>query len=173
MSIAERNCSMTLMLHAGANPVEYDAPSRASTRQQLPATQHADPALPGGGPDRATSLGYYGHQIIEQHFGLTPDGMRFFGVLSLKSDYTGYSDMVGLRNSHDRKFPVGVSFGFAHVSSVTTSPSPAITSSSASHTANLKRRPSRPHRRDHRAASLSSARQQHRQLETLSGDAAH
>ena len=37
--------------------------------------------------------------------------MRFFGVLCLKSDYTGYSDMVGLRNSHDRRFPVGVSFG--------------------------------------------------------------
>jgi hypothetical protein len=29
----------------------------------------------------------------------------------VKSDYTGYTNMVGLRNSHDRKFPVGVSFG--------------------------------------------------------------
>lgn len=53
----------------------------------------------------------YGHQVTDEHFGVTPDHARFFGVLCLKSDYTSYTDMVGLRNSHDRKFPVGVSFG--------------------------------------------------------------
>src|SRR5437899_350776 len=100
---------MTLMLHAGANPVEYDAlraletPAATPTHIPIPHFRVVDLV--------AHSLGYYGHQIVEQHLGVTPDGMRFFGVLSLKSDYTGYSDMVGLRNSHDRKFPVGVSFG--------------------------------------------------------------
>ncbi len=100
---------MTLMLHAGANPVEYDAlraletPAATATHMPIPHFRVVDLI--------AHALGYYGHQVVEQHFGLTPDGMRFFGVLSLKSDYTGYSDMVGLRNSHDRKFPVGVSFG--------------------------------------------------------------
>jgi hypothetical protein len=97
------------MLHAGANPVEYDAlraletPAATATHMPIPHFRVVDLI--------AHALGYYGHQVVEQHFGLTPDGMRFFGVLSLKSDYTGYSDMVGLRNSHDRKFPVGVSFG--------------------------------------------------------------
>jgi hypothetical protein len=37
--------------------------------------------------------------------------MRFFGVLTRRSDYSGCTDMVGLRNSHDRKCPVAVSFG--------------------------------------------------------------
>lgn len=100
---------MTLMLHAGANPVEYDAlraletPPATATHVPIPHFRVVDLI--------AHSLGYYGHQVVEQNFGLTPDGMRFFGVLTLKSDYTGYTDMVGLRNSHDRKFPVGVSFG--------------------------------------------------------------
>jgi hypothetical protein len=29
----------------------------------------------------------------------------------LKSPYTGYDDMVGLRNSHDKRLPVGISLG--------------------------------------------------------------
>ena len=37
--------------------------------------------------------------------------MRFFGLLSLKSGYGGYEDTVALRNSHDKKFPVGIGFG--------------------------------------------------------------
>ena len=100
---------MSLLLHAGANPVEYDAlrvletPRATATHVPIPHFRVVDLIT--------HSLAYYGHQVVEQHFGLTPDDMRFFGVLSLKSDYTGYSDMVGLRNSHDRKFPVGVSFG--------------------------------------------------------------
>ncbi len=100
---------MTLCLHAGANPVEYDAlraletPPSTATHVPIPHFRVVDLI--------SHALGYYGHTVTEQHFGLTPDGMRFFGVLCLKSDYTGYNDMVGLRNSHDRKFPVGVSFG--------------------------------------------------------------
>jgi hypothetical protein len=37
--------------------------------------------------------------------------MRFFGVLTLRSPYTGYGDVVGLRNSHDKKFPIGIGIG--------------------------------------------------------------
>ncbi len=57
------------------------------------------------------SLGFYGHEIIREDYGVTPDGARFFGVLSLKSEYGDYSDTVGLRNSHDKRFPIGISFG--------------------------------------------------------------
>lgn len=100
---------MSLVLHAGASPVDYDGlrtletPPATATHVPIPHFRVVDLI--------AHALAYYGHTVTEQHFGLTPDGMRFFGVLSLKSEYTGYSDMVGLRNSHDRKFPVGVSFG--------------------------------------------------------------
>jgi hypothetical protein len=53
----------------------------------------------------------FGHSVGTEHYGETEDGMRFFGVLSLRSDYGNYVDTVGLRNSHDRRFPVGIAFG--------------------------------------------------------------
>jgi hypothetical protein len=100
---------LTLMLHAGAAPVEYDAlrelPTPPATQTHVPIPHYRVVDL------IAHSLAYYGHHVTDQHFGITPDGARFFGVLCLRSDYTGYTDMVGLRNSHDRKFPVGISFG--------------------------------------------------------------
>lgn len=95
------------MLHAGA--MSYDelrtleTPIAMPTHVPIPHHRVVDLI--------AHSLGYWDHQVTEQHFGLTPDGMRFFGVLCLKSDYTGYTDMVGLRNSHDRKFPVADDVG--------------------------------------------------------------
>lgn len=100
---------MTLMLHAGANPAEYGAlrelavPEATATHIPIPHFRVVDLV--------SHALGYYGHQVTEQHFGMTPDGARFFGVLYLKSEYTGYTDTVGLRNSHDKRFPVGISFG--------------------------------------------------------------
>jgi hypothetical protein len=41
----------------------------------------------------------------------TPDGMRYFGLLSLKSPYGDYTDTLGLRNSADKSFPIGIAFG--------------------------------------------------------------
>jgi hypothetical protein len=58
-----------------------------------------------------TTLGMYGHEIVGEHHGITEDGARYFGLLSLRSTYTGYEDTVGLRNSHDKSFPVGIGFG--------------------------------------------------------------
>lgn len=81
-----------MMLHAGANPVDYDAlrtlpvPDATATHVPIPHFRVVDLV--------AHSLGYYGHQVTEQHSGVTPDGARFFGVLCLKSEYTGYTDMV-------------------------------------------------------------------------------
>jgi hypothetical protein len=49
--------------------------------------------------------------VVEEHHGLTEDGARYFGLLSLRSTYGDYADTVGLRNSHDKRFPVGLAFG--------------------------------------------------------------
>jgi hypothetical protein len=58
------------------------------------------------------TLSFYGHEVTEDNHGVTPDGMRYFGLLSLRSTYGGYEDTIGgLRNSHDKKFPIGISFG--------------------------------------------------------------
>ena len=100
---------MTLMLHAGAESIHYgdlkllDTPQPTATHVPIPHYRFVDLVL--------HSLMYFGHQLDEQYHGVTPDGMRYFGVITLRSNYTGYTDMVGLRNSHDKSLPVGIAFG--------------------------------------------------------------
>lgn len=98
-----------LMLHAGAQPVEYgalrqlDIPRATDTHVPIPHHSVVDMVK--------YSLGFFGHEIVGEDYGITPDGARFFGVLSLRSEYGDYTDTVGLRNSHDKHFPIGISFG--------------------------------------------------------------
>lgn len=100
---------MTLMLHAGAKPVEYaelqllETPHGTSTHVPIPHYRVVDIVR--------HMLAFYGHQVAEEHHGVTEDGNKYFGVLSLKSTYGDYTDMVGLRNSHDKSMPVGLAFG--------------------------------------------------------------
>lgn len=100
---------MSLMLHAGAKPIDYDGlralttPPGTATHVPIPHHRVVDLA--------AYSLSYFGHEIVERHFGVTEDGNRFFGVMTLKSPYGDYADTIGLRNSHDKSFPIGIGFG--------------------------------------------------------------
>lgn len=98
-----------LMLHAGAQAVDYDA---LKALQVPEATDTHVPIAHSAVVDMVKyALGYYHHEIVGEDYGVTPDGARFFGVLSLKSEYGDYTDTVGLRNSHDKRFPIGISFG--------------------------------------------------------------
>lgn len=100
---------MTLMLHAGANEIEFGALRELETP---PATQTHVPVDHHRVVDLVRStLSMFGHQVTEEHHGVTPDGMRYFGLLSLRSTYTGYEDTCGLRNSHDKSFPISIGFG--------------------------------------------------------------
>lgn len=100
---------MTLMLHAGGEIVEYDAlraqqtPEPTATHVPIPHHRLVDIVR--------HMLTFYGHQVEEEQHALTKDGARYFGLLSLKSTYGDYSDTVILRNSHDKKFPIGIGFG--------------------------------------------------------------
>ena len=100
---------MTLILHVNAENIEYDGlreldtPAPTATHVPIPHFRVVDLIK--------TTLGMFGHSVTDEHHGVTKDGMRYFGLLSLRSDYTGYEDTVGLRNSHDRSFPVGIGFG--------------------------------------------------------------
>ncbi|MGX7894393.1 DUF932 domain-containing protein [Tsuneonella sp. HG222] len=100
---------MGLMLHAGAEPVPYGElrhlPIPAATATHVPIAHQAVVDMV------KYSLGFFGHEVVEEDYGVTPDGARFFGLLSLRSQYGDYTDTVGLRNSHDKKFPIGISFG--------------------------------------------------------------
>lgn len=98
-----------LMLHAGAHETDYtylrtlETPPATASHVPLPHYRLVDLV--------AHSLAYHGHEVREQHHGITEDGNRYFGVLTIRSPYTGYEDMVGLRNSHDKSLPVGIAFG--------------------------------------------------------------
>jgi hypothetical protein len=97
------------MLHAGANPVSYNelrgVQTPEATESHLPVPHHEIVEL------MRFTLGFHGHEIAEEHHGITADGMRYFGVLCLRSPYGDYTDMLGLRNSHDKSLPIGIAFG--------------------------------------------------------------
>jgi hypothetical protein len=100
---------MTLMLHVNAKEVPYEELRELETP---PATRSHVPIPHFRVVDLLRStVGMYGHQIVDEHHGVTEDGARYFGLLSLRSAYTGYEDTVGLRNSHDKSFPIGIAFG--------------------------------------------------------------
>lgn len=100
---------MTLMLHSGANAVSYDdlraVNTPAPTDTHVPVPHHEIVEL------MRFTLGFHQHEIAEEHHAITPDGSRYFGVLCLRSPYGEYTDMLGLRNSHDKSLPIGIAFG--------------------------------------------------------------
>lgn len=100
---------MTLMLHTGGEAIAYDAlralPVPVATASHVPIPHHSVVDMV------KYSLGFFGHELLEEHHATTPDGMNYFGVLSLRSPYGDYTDMVGLRNSHKKQFPIGIAIG--------------------------------------------------------------
>jgi Domain of unknown function (DUF932) len=98
-----------LNLHSGGELVEYDAlrqlETPPATATHVPVEHHRLVDLVRG------TLSMFGHEIVEEHHALDHDAMRYFGLMTLRSPYTGYTDTLGLRNSHDKAFPIGVSFG--------------------------------------------------------------
>jgi Domain of unknown function (DUF932) len=100
---------MTLMLHAGANALAYDdlraiqTPSGTDTHVPIPHHELVQLVR--------YTLGFFGHEITEEAHSVTPDGDRYFGLMSLRSPYGDYTDTLGLRNSHDKSFPIGIAFG--------------------------------------------------------------
>lgn len=100
---------MTLILHRGAELVPYDQLCAVkmpdATASHLPVPHHEIVDL------MRYTLGFYKHQIVEEAHALTPDGQEYFGLLTLKSEYGDYMDTCGLRNSHSKRFPIGIAFG--------------------------------------------------------------
>lgn len=100
---------MSLMLHAGATAVSYDdlraVHTPAGTDTHVPVPHHEVVELV------RYTLGFYGHEIAQENHAVAQDGARYFGLFSLRSPYGDYTDTVGLRNSHDKSFPIGIAFG--------------------------------------------------------------
>jgi hypothetical protein len=100
---------MGLCLHAGATPVDYAGLREFAT--PVPTASHYPVPHHTVVDYVKHSLTFFGHEIVGEDYGVTPDGDKFFGVITLRSEYGDYTDTVGLRNSHDKSFPVSVSFG--------------------------------------------------------------
>src|SRR5205085_8861631 len=100
---------MTLILHAGAENVMYDelraVKTPDGTDTHIPVPHHEIVEL------MRYTLGFHGHEIAEETHAIMPDGARYFGLMTLRSPYGNYGDVVGLRNSHDKSFPIGIAFG--------------------------------------------------------------
>jgi hypothetical protein len=100
---------MTLVLHAGANQLSFEALRNVATPQgtatHKPVAHHVVVELV------RYALGFYKHEIDDERHAVMPDGSNYFGLLTLRSPYGDYGDVVGLRNSHNKSFPIGIAFG--------------------------------------------------------------
>jgi len=100
---------MTMILHCGAEEVPYE---QLAMLPMPPATPTYCPVSHKDVVDMVRySLGFYGHEIIEEKHAITERGERYFGLMVLQSPYGDYQDTFALRNSTDKKFPIGLAAG--------------------------------------------------------------
>jgi hypothetical protein len=59
----------------------------------------------------AETLHFRHLDIISEEYAVSHDGMRFFGALTLNVEDSGVRIAVGLRNSHDKSFSLGLTVG--------------------------------------------------------------
>lgn len=100
----------SLMLHAGARIVErpevFAVPTPEATRswQPVPHGYVFQNTL-----DRLQSMGM---EIAKEEHALSPDGANYFATMTLAArTETEYALVIGVRNSHAQKFPVGLAMG--------------------------------------------------------------
>ena len=58
------------------------------------------------------TLGFRQLNVVEDQYAVSPDGMRMFGVLALDIAENGVRVSIGLRNSHDKSFALGITIGY-------------------------------------------------------------
>jgi hypothetical protein len=99
-----------LMVHSGASRVgRQDLPALitpAATDTHKPISHHA---LVGA---LIESLAYRQITVTSDEYAVSPDGMRLFGVLALSLDHDGLRLALGIRNSHDKSFSLGITAGY-------------------------------------------------------------
>ncbi len=105
--------SCNLILHCGADAVERDAlkavrtPVATATWQPVPHLRLVEQV------ERALAASHL--TIVNQAHALSHRGDRYFGLIQLDNGAPdqGRGLLLGLRNSHDKKFPAGIVAGAA------------------------------------------------------------
>src|ERR1043166_8827666 len=59
----------------------------------------------------AETLHFRHLEIVAEEYAVSHDGMRFFGALTLNVEESGIRIALGLRNSHDKTFSLGLTVG--------------------------------------------------------------
>jgi hypothetical protein len=59
----------------------------------------------------AESLHFRHLEIVGEEYAVSPDSQRFFGALTLNVEESGVRVALGLRNSHDKSFSLGLTVG--------------------------------------------------------------
>lgn len=103
------------MLHCGANHRSLGEIARIPTPEPVPGEKRGI-FVPVSHADFVEEVKFYvskltDYQIVEENYGVTPDGNRFFGLLSLSTDNDSRRVVLGLRNAHDKAFPLGFALG--------------------------------------------------------------
>jgi hypothetical protein len=103
-----------LMLHAGANRIgrqdllALPTPAGTDTHTVVPHSKLVESTL--------EALAFRQITVVKDEYGISPDGMKMFGVLTLSVTYGDGGDAInlalGLRNSHDKSFALGMVAGF-------------------------------------------------------------
>lgn len=99
---------MSLIVHAGGHKVErdgldsYPLPPPTMTHQPVPHSRIVDMV--------EQTILQSGLPITDSAFALSHKGNRMFGTMTLAGG-TDYATVIGLRNSHDKSFPVSFCLG--------------------------------------------------------------
>jgi len=99
----------SLCLHTGAKIIEMEQLRNVVTPDATPTwTPVAHDALVDSVKGALVSSGA---NIVKEEHALYRDGARYFGLLHLSENNDGGNTVIGIRNSHDKTFPAGLSLG--------------------------------------------------------------
>ena len=99
-----------LIVHAGASRVgrqdllALETPEATDTHKPIPHHQLVEALI--------ESLAYRQLEVVKDEYALSPDGMRLFGFLGLNLEHAGIRLALGIRNSHDKSFSLGITVGY-------------------------------------------------------------
>lgn len=99
-----------LLVHAGASLIgrqdlhDLETPPATETHKPIPHAELVESII--------ESLSYRQLQVVRDEYAVTPDGMRLFGFIQVNVEENGIQLAIGVRNSHDKSFSLGLVAGY-------------------------------------------------------------
>lgn len=99
-----------LVLHAGATQIgrqdllALPTPEATATHKPIPHHRLVEAMV--------ESLAYRRLEVVKDEYAVSQDGMRLFGFLALNIEHGGIRLALGIRNSHDKSFSLGITVGY-------------------------------------------------------------